>query len=327
MKNYQHVLRQCGAIRFGIINPEVASDFYRCLNGQVTDLCRSLPSGMQTGAMMFLMGFMHINFGEKLDYFKHYYPPSWSILYWLTSSCNKSGVLSGDEVDLLQGGQAMAMLLHSLDDNLVDGDIPVTHLSLLIRGQAWLRLNEYIGRFCAGVPGGIESARELINDYYTGITDLEVPGSLEDYCELFRKQMATWVIMPYVAARQIGGYEFATRVRSSYESFGIAWRLLDDIQDLETDMAQSERSAVYSSLDRKGRDLWDSRAGMKSDTTLNTSEIIYSIILKDAILERIAGRIVAELRNAEELSAGAGLGCLADEFHALAVPVKDWLVQ
>jgi len=88
-------------------------------------------------------------------------------------------MISDDYVDSLLGCQAMAMLLHSLDDHLVDGDVPLSHMTLLIRSQAWLRMNECINRFCAGVQDGIETARGLIDDYYVGIMEVEVPSSLD----------------------------------------------------------------------------------------------------------------------------------------------------
>lgn len=155
------------------------ADFYCRLNQQVTGLCRSLSPCMRVGAIMFLMEYMHINVGDTLDYFKQYYPPSWSIVHWLANVHNKLVMISDDYVDSLLGCQAMAMLLHSLDDHLVDGDVPLSHMTLLIRSQAWLRMNECINRFCAGVQDGIETARGLIDDYYVGIMEVEVPSSLD----------------------------------------------------------------------------------------------------------------------------------------------------
>jgi hypothetical protein len=325
MNDPASIFRRSSAIRFGDVPTGKAVDFYRRLNDQVPALCRSLPRSAQTEALMFLMGYVGIGVGEPLEFFKNYYPPAWSVLYWLVESLPGRGTVSGEEIDAVLGGQAMAMLLHSLDDHLVDGDVPVSHVTLLIRGQAWHRMNECINRFCAGVPGGIDIARDFIGDYYTGITEKKAPGSLDMYCELFRKQMATWVIMPVMTARKIGDEGFVSALRSAYESFGIAWRLLDDIQDLEADIESGDRSAVYTCLDEGGRALWESLTVKKGGAFIKTTGKICSIIQTGSILGRIAEQIVTELRRAADLSDRIGLGGLAEEFRALATPVNEWL--
>ncbi|HOD16538.1 MAG TPA: class 1 isoprenoid biosynthesis enzyme [Spirochaetota bacterium] len=314
------------AIKFGDVPIGDTGDFYRRLNDRISALCRSLPRSAQTAALTFLMEYVHINVGEKLDFFKYYYRPAWSVLYWLTAQRHDRRIVSDEEIDAMLDGQAIAMLLHSLDDHLVDGEVPMSHVTLLLRGQAWHRMNEGFNRFCSGITGGIEIARELIGDYYSGITDKEAPASLDAYCGLFRKQMATWVIMPVLAAMKTGGNaKYVSGLRGAYESFGIAWRLLDDIQDLEADMEKGERSAVYACLNDDGRRLWDLLAEKNGDAAAVTSEKICAIIQQECIVERIADRIVVELERAAELSTGVGLVGLAEEFRVLARPVIELL--
>ena len=137
--------------------------------------------------------------------------------------------------------------------------------------------------------------------------------------------MAIWVIMPYSAARKIGGEEFASRLRSAYESFGIAWRLLDDIRDLETDMARGVHSAVYASLDDKGRRLWDSIEIESGEESINVSVDTCAIIQSESLLRHIAKRIISELGQAATLSADLGLDGFADDLRILAGPVVEWL--
>jgi hypothetical protein len=218
------------------------------------------------------------------------------------------------------------MSLHSFDDHLVEGGIAVSHLTLLVRSQAWRFMMDAIGRFCDGLPGGSDIAAGLINDYYGAITKEETPPDLDGYCELFRKQMATWVVMPSLCARKAGkSEEFITSLRGSYECFGIAWRLLDDIQDLEADMADGAHSAVYVCLDDKGRALWDTRGQSTGKGADKRSERICAMVRDAAILEVIAKRIVAELDKAAKLADGIGLGGLGDEYRVLAGPVREWL--
>ncbi len=324
MNTSKSIFEICRSVNFGTIPQGDAADLYRRLNEQVTELCQSLPESAHSEAMMFFMKYAGIQLGEPLDFFKGYYRPVWSALHWLAARDGGAGTLSSDSLDNAIRGHAMAMTLHSLDDHLVDGDIPVSHLTLLIRGQAWRRMNEAIDRFCADLPGGSEIAQSLIDDYYSAITERDTPPTLDAYCELFRKQLATGLIMPLLAARKTGGNDgFLFDLRRASESFGIAWRLLDDIQDLEADMADGTQSAVYVCLGDKGRVLWDARGQSKGRSADKTSEKICALIRDASILETIAGRIVMELYNAAALAEGIGLPGLAEEYMVLARPVKE----
>ncbi len=322
------ILQACSAIGFGSIDTGAAEDFYRRLNGPMMALCRSLPESMRTKAMMFLMEYGRIAVGEALDFFKYYYAPSWSALYWTAAAPGAAGSLSEQDLDDALRCQAMAMFLHSFDDHMVDGGVQASHLTLLLRSQAWRFMMESIGRFSEGLEGGSDMAAGLINDYYGAITEEVTPPDLNGYCELFRKQMATWVVMPSLCARKAGrSEEFTAALRRSYESFGIAWRLLDDIQDLEADLADGTHSAVYVSLDDKGRALWDERGQGKEKGAEKRSERICAMVRDASILEAIAGRIVAELDNAAALADGIGLNGLGDEYRALAGSVREWVAD
>ncbi len=326
MKTSGSILDQCSAISFGSVDIGAAEDFYRRLNGPIMALCRSLPESMRTKAMMFLMEYGRIAVGEALDFFKHYYAPSWSALYWTAAAPGAAGTVSEQDLDDALRCQAMAMFLHSFDDHLVDGGVAASHLTLLLRSQAWRFMMESIGRFCEGLEGGSDMAAGLINDYYGAITEKETPKDLDGYCELFRKQMATWVVMPSLCAMKSGrSGEFTAALRCSYESFGIAWRLLDDIQDLEEDMADGTHSAVYVCLDDKGRVLWDKRGQSKGKGADRRVERIYAMVRDGKIIERIAARIVAELDNAATLADTIGLRGIGDEYRALAGPVREWI--
>jgi hypothetical protein len=317
---------KCTSIKFGNIPAVRDCGFYGLLNDKIPALCRSLPLSAQAGAMMFLMEYFRIQVGEPLDFFKDYYPPAWSSIYWMKVAPHANESLSDNDLDTALCAQAMAMLLHSLDDHLVDGDIPVTHLTLLVKGQAWLRMNDCIERFCAEIPGGTGITRTLLDDYYSGITEKEAPLSLDRYCGLFRKQMATWTIMPVLIARKIASDEgFISDLRSAYESFGIAWRLLDDIQDLEADLAKGGHGAVYACLDCDGRALWDSLQHVSGPAADQTAENIFKKIRDASILETIARRMVSELDHAADLAKKIGLPGLAGEYRTLAGPVIKWL--
>ncbi len=311
------LIETCRGIRFGDIAGDDTAPFYGQINGEIPELCRSLPGPMQAEAMLFFMAYAGIRMGEPLDFFRNYYRPAWSILHRLASMAG--GPVPG--LDAAVTAHAMAMTLHSLDDHLVDGEVPVSHLALLLRGQMWRRMMAGIDSFADGIPGGTERARGLIDDYYGGISSAFVPGTLDEYCALFRRQMASSLVVPLLLSMRVSDDPaLAADVRAAYESFGIAWRLLDDIQDLGEDIDRGARSAVHICLGPEGRGLWE---GMAPEEGREGSDRLCAIIEEGGVIGTLARRIVAELGSAAKLMEKRGMGAMAGEFRALAGPVAE----
>jgi CRISPR/Cas system CMR-associated protein Cmr5 small subunit len=128
--------------------------------------------------------------------------------------------------------------------------------------------------------------------------------------------MATGFIMPMCMAR-VAGIDNSTieLIQKSYESFGIAWRLLDDINDMEEDVKKKWRSAIYHSLPQNFQYLWNIKNMNKRYNK------IAEILIKDAVLYRIIKKILLELKIAEKYSKKAGLEELAIEFSELYAPL------
>jgi len=379
-------------MRFGTIpRGDVVKEMYAHLNDAVTDLARSLPRSLQAEAMFFIMGYAGLRLGEELDFFRNYHAPIWTCLQWI-SSVNDAA----PSPKLIARGvkaHAMAMMLHSLDDHLSDGEVPPTHLALLIRSQAWRIMHDNLATLAANLPGGADTAAELIDTYYGAITATAVPADLDGYCALFEPQMATGLIVPVLLARCVehswnswgqsplrsapgegsepmktGGdaergqsplrNSLEAGVRASLGRFGVAWRLLDDIQDVEEDMKAGRKTAVYWGLSEDGRRLWDNtmgsepvkiqqgvraheespmgsepvkarnrfRAGyagsMGSEPAKKRTVSLTAIIQEQGIIDILIARICRELDEAARHAAGAGLKGLADEYRILAGPLR-----
>ena len=120
-----------------------------------------------------------------------YYVPAWSIIYWLMQLYPDSKKLSPDDIQHAKTAHFMAMFLHALDDHLNDHQVAVTHLTLLLRSQSWMMMNTALDSLAAKVDGGQHLAARLIDDYYASIGNSDDMASLDTYCDLFRKQMAT----------------------------------------------------------------------------------------------------------------------------------------
>jgi hypothetical protein len=312
-------LSQYKSIDFGtIILTRKMKELHQILNREMIDLCKCLPESVQDRALQFLMEYNRISPGEPLNFFKKYYLPAWSVIYHLLSEKNQKDI----NEDLLTAlrGQALAMFLHSFDDHLNDGDIPASHLTLLLRSAAWVRFNGCIEYFSAEKPETENIAKDLIGDYYAGMLSEGRVDDLDGYCSLFKKQMATGLVMPVCIAKSLAIDDSVTElVRKSYEAFCVAWRLLDDINDIEEDILDGRRAAPYCALPADQRALWDIK------NKKERLEKITTILIKEEIPQKIIRRIKSEMTGAEAYARRAGLPALADEYSCLRRPVESVL--
>jgi len=182
-------------------------------------------------------------------------------------------------------------------------------------------MNNALSSLANGVDGGKSIVQGLIDDYYSSIRSSKDNLSLDNYCDLFRKQMATWLIVPVLMTKKMTtDEEFTDAIQTAYGSFGIAWRLLDDIKDIETDMMKGVHSSVYNCLPEDIKNHWD------KDTEYKNSDyagIILDYVLENSIIDRIKERICNELESAASIADHYNMRGLADEFRCLLSPLKN----
>ncbi|TAL36457.1 MAG: hypothetical protein EPN93_08525 [Spirochaetes bacterium] len=325
MADTSTLMRYCASLRFGSIEPCGAERALLVeLNDTVLALLRSLPESQHAPASLFLMEYSGLKLGGPIDFFRNYHAPAWSVLHWIAARADNPRKPDSSLFPRLARGHAMAMLLHSLDDHLNDGEIPSTHLALLVRSEAWRVMRDSFS--IAERPDALGSgiADSCIDAYYRAISSPPDRAGLDAYCTHFRGQMATWLAGPLLAARAVSDDpDFYRGVRESYESFGIAWRLLDDIQDVAADARAGGHSAVYHALDEEGRALWD---GLSMRPPVKEAEIPAELVRALAaqdICSAITNRICAELARAESIAARHAMQGLADEFRVLAAPLAQ----
>ena len=323
--NTKNLQSFCSEINFGEVDLSIEEEeFRRNFNNEIIALCRSLPESTQTDAILFFTQYLVTPIGRELNFFANYYAPSWSIIYWLIQSCPDDKRALPEDVKSAVTAHTMALFLHPLDDHLNDGQLPVTHLHLLLRSQSWMIMHAALNHLSAGVESGAQIVRHFIDDYYESICDSEEIESLDSYCEHFRKQMATWLIVPVLVAKKItADDEFIDAIQSAYGSFGIAWRLLDDIRDIETDMIKGNHSAIYVCLPEDKRKLWDNHFEEKFDRRNDSAGVILNYLLQNCVIQRLAQRICSELESAASLVEAYALTRLANEFRCLLTPLMN----
>lgn len=319
-------LLYCRTVDFGKVElSKRERTFYRRFSKEVLSLCRSLPESAQTDSILFLMRYAGVHLGDEPDFFADYYPPAWSVVYWLrhTRTLPVQRLSKKDMANAVTA-QSMAMFLHSLDDHLVDVQLRVSFLTLLLRSQAWTIMNSAFRNLAEGVPSGDRTVRGFIDDYYSSNQDSKGPESLDAYCAVFRKRMAIGTVAPVLLSMKMTGMSDFTRdIESAYGSFGIAWRLLDDINDIEKDMEKGAEAAIYCCLPEELKAHWQNRSVKTQAGHEDAADTILTDALEHGLVEKIKERICTELEAAESVAEVYNMTGLAREFRSLASPLKN----
>jgi hypothetical protein len=319
----EYILSSCAEINFGaVVLSDDEKEFCRKFNNEIILLCKSLPKSTHADAILFFTEYLVTPIGRELNFFANYYTPAWSIIYWLIQACPADKKLDPEDIKSAITAHTMALFLHPLDDHLNDGQLPATHLHLLLRSQSWMIMHAALNHLGDGVEGGAQIVQHFIDNYYESICDSEEIESLDKYCEHFRKQMATWLIVPVLVTKKMtDDDEFIGAIQRAYGSFGIAWRLLDDIRDIETDMIKGNHSAIYVCLPEDKRKLWDNHRQEKFDRRNDGARVILNYLLQNSVIERLAQRICSKLESAASLVKAYDMMRLADQFRDLSTPL------
>jgi len=317
------LLSFCSQVDFGTVDlSEEEKEFRGELNQEMLSLCTYLPRSTRTKAALFLFEYLQASFIGELKFVNYFYAPAWSILFWLNRSYPDSRKLDPQENKDAKTGHTMAMFLHAFDDHLNDGQLPVTHLALLMRSQSWMIMSQAYERLAKGVENGAALVRGFIDDYYSSILKPDETQSLDSYCALFKKQMAICLVVPILMARKICRDEAYSRsIQSAYSSFGIAWRLIDDVQDIENDIVKGVHSSVYVCLNEDMRVLWNKYTEEKEENN-EYSQAILSYVLEKKVIDKIMERAINELESAASIADSWNMPGLAGEFRCLMKPLR-----
>jgi hypothetical protein len=320
------VLSNCAETEFGATPlTEGAKNFRREWNNEILALCKSLPDSTQTDALLFFMNHSAVPFGDGIDFFRTYYSPTWSIIYWLSQLRSSSHKLTDQDIRNAKAAHSMAMFLHAVDDHLVDGELPVSHLAILLRSQAWVIMSQAMQRLAAGIRGGEHIVCQLIDDYYASIRDGRKVQSVDEFCDLFRKQMATGMVAPVLLAKKLSANrDFADALQYGYGCFGVAWRLIDDIKDIESDMRTGAHSVIYYHLPKDLRKLWHTPApGAGQNEDRASTAPIFEHLFDNRIIEHVKCRICSEIEKAAAIAADHNMSGWAEELNCLLAPLKS----
>lgn len=305
-------------IAFG--NVALSLDEQQCLkemNRAIWRLPALLPSPLQTEATLYMQRhFVRFDLKKSIHFCGMFYPPVWSGLYWIN---REYGVWNREELVQALQAQAVVMFLHMIDDHLVDSQVPLNNLSLQLRTEAYNFAYQTLESLARGVSGGEEILRGEFDSYFSGIHSPPSLNNYSDYCDLFRNQMATGMIALLLAARKAG---IEKQILHASQSFGLAWRLIDDYQDYMVDRQSGSKSAFYYSLAPGVRTNWK----RSMDPTDGLDQVDRELLHHNVPLN-ILGDIRNLLDIAAEESINAGLWGLSDQYYQLNAPIRMALFE
>lgn len=294
---------------FGAVEaaPGVAA-LRREMNVDLFAVADALPAPLAAEARAQLAGYT----GGDGDFFRLFYVPAWSFLHWVPAAAPR--LAAPGVLDHARTAHALALFLHLWDDHLCDGQLSTDLLRLHLRTLAWERFAaeaRALGRALGSNPARMgEHAAEYLDA-------LHRPGEaaeLDAYGARFVRQIATWTLVPRLLGEAVGGAPEEVVAR-----FGVAWRLMDDVQDTHLDAAAGARTAVWLALDAEGRARWDdARAAAGAAPDPRAWQALAPAVRAPGCLDALRARIGAELRRAEGAARAGGWDGWADELAACA---------
>jgi hypothetical protein len=156
-----------------------------------------------------------------------------------------------------------------------------------------------------------EDVRALPAVYLEAIHAPKPARDLQDHLDRFTRQIAIWRAAPLMLAARRGD-RLVALVDSALTQFCIAWRLIDDIQDIDNDRATGQDNCVRLVLDTPAAASWDALRGAASQTRPEHPDDALTNAVE--IILRCAREA---LRQAHSAAVEAGLHGWADEMHGV----------
>lgn len=218
------------------------------LDARLHDILEPLPAPMRAEGSAIIDAYS----GVSGEFYRLFYQPVWSFLHWLPLNPSLDCALLDDA----RTAQALGLFLHLWDDHLCDGQLRTDQLRLQIRTEAWQSYVTACHRLCNVIAPGSGLVEHHIATYLGAIHIKEDIADLAAFFGRFERQVAIWTLVPQLLGRALGGVQYGAALARVIEIFSNAWRLIDDVQDVENDLLAGVESAVWQCLDAAGRAAW-----------------------------------------------------------------------
>lgn len=261
------------------------------LGESLRTVAESLPAPLRAGAAAFLDA--EARGRGPAGVLRKFPPPLWASLLPLRAGL--SAILAGEA----GVGQALALLLHLLDDHLCDGQLACAPALLQLRTRAWSRFEAAVALLAAGDRGMEAFAAAQIDRHFAAVERARGPVALEAALANARAEMATWTIVPGLCAWRLGGPAARDRIVGVLERLFVAWRIVDDLDDVGDDARRGAANLALS---------------LSNDDCIAIDRLA-------PIVGALAARAVDELARAAAEAEVGGWPRLHAQFLALARPL------
>lgn len=273
-------------------------------------MTHELPESLRAEAQHALFGFTD---GEC---FRQLYAPIWSFLHWVPEAMG----IKADAALTHSARQAhtMSLFLHIWDNELSEQPGPVNLTWLHVRTLAWQRFASESRLLCELVGSDPRLLETHANAYLGSLHQPRQPQNLEQYCQRIQQQVSLRTLVPRLLGTDAGGWRTATALVRIIEHFSVAWRLLEDIQNIHVDLWKGTKSAVWIELNERGKRLWSAcRFGSHAYTKPDAKawEELAKNIRVSGCLKRLLGLIHFNLQSAASIAASHGWQGIVQELE------------
>lgn len=283
------------------------------LGQHLVDLAHQLPAPLRPAALAFLELEARGRGADQL--LRKFPPPLWCFLLHL-------GDLPAPLLRAAEIGQASALLLHLLDDHLCDAQLRCEPALLQLRTRLWSQFEAAIDRLADGLPDAHAHARARIDHHFASIVRPREPISLHDALARARGEMATWSIVPALCVWRTRGVSIRDHLVDVLERLMVAWRIVDDLDDIADDARSGAANLVTCVLSPAARELW-SNCAQNNARTCDPDALprLLAAIEREDIPRTLAARAHAELMAAAAGAHELAWPALAAQMLALAAPL------
>ena len=258
------------------------------LDAQIWRIADLLPAALGTRARDIL----HAYPGPDRRFIDLFHRPVWSVLAWLDAEPGRRAAAIR--------AHALALFIHLWDDHLCDGQLTTDIVTLQIRSLAWREMEQSLADDAL--------SPRLLSTYLDAIHGRGTADSLESHLRHFTREIAIWRAAPLGLAAP-RGERMAVLVDEALTQFCLAWRLIDDIQDLDEDRSTGQDNSVRLVMDAAAAARWDAGRGIPPG----------AVPVDQGCLDAV-GRVLDQARGAlaraGDAAAAAGLAGWAEDIAA-----------
>lgn len=246
------------------------------LGESIYSLIGLLPLPLQGRAAGFLISYS----GTDHDIFSRYPSPVKNIIYCieLDLSPHKKDGFSALSSGPVWSLHAELLFWHSLEDHLLDGQIPVSQEILELRSLIKTRLLNRIENHPS------QEARHCMLQELDRFYRFHSSPPKEGFASSIRSirdEAALWLIPPIDLAmeKQLPKRSLRDLLRS-YLYFLVAYRLMDDLEDVSADIHTGTRSTIYHALSDQGQARWKTHQSPEQNDLKNAEDSARKRILR-----------------------------------------------